>query len=216
MFTGIIEGTGEIKSVKQHGDAVQMEILAQCDLTDANVGESLAVNGCCLTITSRLGNTVWVDISEETARITTLGRLAVGAWLNLERPLRYGGRVGGHLVQGHIDGIGCITAIREREGSREVVFDAPPPLMRYIVEKGSIAVDGVSLTINQCVDNRCVVSVIPHTDLCTTFQRLHPGDQVNLEVDMVGKYIEKLAFLHAEEYHADTTVSRAFLKRHGF
>lgn len=216
MFTGIIEGTGVVKSVKQRGGALEVEILAQCDLAGANVGESLSVNGCCLTITSRLGNTVWVDVSEETVRITTLGRLVAGSSLNLERSLRYGERVGGHLVQGHVDGVGKITEIRECCGSREVVFDVPAALVRYIVEKGSIAMDGVSLTINQCVGNRCVVSVIPHTDCCTTFQRLRPGDPVNLEVDIIGKYIEKLAFLHAEEYHAGTNVSRAFLKRHGF
>lgn len=216
MFTGIIEGTGVVKSVTRRDLAMQIEIQAQYDLADANVGESIAVNGCCLTITSRLGNTFWVDISEETARISTLGALGEGAWLNLERPLRYGGRVSGHLVQGHVDGIGKVAAITELKGSREFVFEMPADLMRYIVEKGSIAVDGVSLTTLKCEKNCCTVAVIPHTEVCTTFQRLKPGDPVNLEVDILGKYIEKLAFLGAEEYHAGTAIAQGFLKKHGF
>lgn len=216
MFTGIIEGTGVVKSMTRRGDAAQVEIQAQFDLDDANVGESVAVNGCCLTITSRLGNTFWVDLSEETARMTTLAHLTEGAWLNLERPLRYGGRVGGHLVQGHVDGVGTLIEIRERQGSRELVLEVPPSLHRYIVEKGSLAIDGVSLTTVHCAGNRCTVVIIPHTEVCTTFQRLRPGDPVNLEVDIIGKYIEKLAFLHSEEYHSGTNVTRAFLKKHGF
>ncbi|MBI4366320.1 MAG: riboflavin synthase [Deltaproteobacteria bacterium] len=216
MFTGIIEGTGVVRSITKRAESAQVEIQAQFDLDGMAVGESIAVNGCCLTITSRLGNIFWVDCSEETLRITTLGALRVGAWCNLERSLRYGGRVGGHLVQGHVDGIGEIVEIREREGSREFVFEIPRHLTRYIVEKGSIAVDGVSLTALDCVGNRCAVAVIPHTDCRTTFEQLAAGDSVNLEVDILGKYIEKLAFLHAEEYHAGTTVSREFLRRHGF
>lgn len=216
MFSGIIEGVGIVRAVNQRNDAVQLEIQAQFSLQGANVGDSIAVNGCCLTITSRLGNTLWSDVSEETLRLTTIGRFQSGDTVNLEQALQYGGRVGGHLVQGHVDGVGRIMKRAEQSGSIEFVIDVPLPLTRYLIEKGSIAVDGVSLTIAKCRGTEITVVVIPHTECKTSFHGLKANDIVNLEVDMVGKYIEKLAFLPSEKYHADEFVRSAFRKKFGF
>lgn len=216
MFSGIIEGVGIVRTVNHRNDAVQLEIQAQFSLHQANVGDSIAVNGCCVTITSRLGNTFWADLSEETLRLTTLGRFAQGDTVNLEQALQYGGRVGGHLVQGHVDGLGRIVARTSLHGSIELVIDVPLHLIRYVIEKGSIAIDGVSLTIAKCRGTEITICIIPHTECRTTFHGLKPGDFTNLEVDMIGKYIEKLAFLPAEKYHADEQVRSAFRKKFGF
>ncbi len=216
MFSGIIEGTGIVKSLTKRNDAAQLEIQAQYALGETQIGDSIAVNGCCLTITSRLGNTVWADLSEETLRVTTLGQLQPDDWVNLEQALRYGGRVGGHLVQGHVDGVGTVRAIVAHEGSHEITIEVPLPLTRYLIKRGSLAVDGVSLTAAECRGTEITIFVIPHTELKTTFQRIQVGDCVNLEMDMMGKYIEQLAQLPAESYHGNSWLRRAFRKRHGF
>lgn len=216
MFSGIIEGTGEVKALHQRNGQVQLEVQAHFSLEAANIGDSIAVNGCCLTLTSRLGHTFWADLSAETLQVTALRSLQPGDTVNLEQALHYGGRVGGHLVQGHVDGVGRIVEIRERENCREFDIELPLPLTKYVIARGSIAIDGVSLTIARCQSNVITVCVIPHTGLKTTFARLQSGDIVNLEVDMVGKYIEKLAFMSAEHYHADTPIARAFRLKHGF
>lgn len=202
MFSGIIEGTGTVKTIERRDEHLRLEIQADFDLADAKVGDSLAVNGVCLTITSRLGNTIWTDVSEQTMRVTSIGRLQSGSCVNLEQALRYGARVGGHLVQGHVDAMARVAELIEHAGSREVILDVPVPLTKYIVERGSIAVDGVSLTIARCWGSFIAIFVIPHTDMVTTFHRVNTGDFVNLEVDLLGKYVEKLAFLPSESYHA--------------
>ncbi len=216
MFSGIIEGVGIIRAINRRNDAMQLEVQAQFPLNGANVGDSIAVNGCCLTMTSRLGHTFWADVSEETLRVTTMGRFQPGDAVNLEQPLQYGGRVGGHLVQGHIDGIGRIVQRQDKEGAIEFVIDVPLHLTRYMIQKGSIAVDGVSLTIAKVQGTEISIFVIPHTECKTTFQALKANDFVNLEVDMVGKYIETLAFLSSDKYHADERVRHAFRKKFGF
>lgn len=217
MFSGIIEGTGEIKTLNERNGKVQLEVLAHFAIDDIEIGESLAVNGCCLTVTSRLGNTFWADLGKETCAVTTLGKLAVGDWINLERALQFGGRVNGHLVQGHVDGVGRIVAVTEQaEGSHEYVIDVPIPLQRYLVERGSVAIDGVSLTVARTWGSHIAVCIIPHTEVKTTFQRLKVDDFVNLEVDILGKYVEKLAFLSSETYHSDRKVRRAFRRKFGF
>ncbi len=216
MFSGIIEGVGTVRAVTRRNDALQLEIQSQFPFHGSNVGDSIAVNGCCLTITSRLGHTFWADVSEETIRLTTIGRCNPGDTVNLEQALQYGGRVGGHLVQGHVDGIGRIVTRTERNGSIEYVIDVPLHLTQYMIHKGSIAVDGVSLTIAACQGTEVTIAIIPHTECKTTFHTLKPGDFVNLEVDMIGKYIEKLAFLSSEKYHADERMRYAFRKKYGF
>ncbi len=216
MFTGIIEGTGRIKSVKALEEGLQIEIAADFDLERSNVGDSIAVSGCCLTITSRLGDTFWADVSKETAALTTLGRLKENSAVNLERPLKMGERLGGHFVQGHVDGMGLVRGIQEAGESKEIQIQSPPSLTRYLVTKGSVAVDGVSLTVNRSDGDLFTVMIIPHTQLKTTFNDLKLGDRVNLEVDILGKYVEKLGHLDSEEYQKGSELAKEFLKKHGF
>jgi riboflavin synthase len=216
MFTGIIEGVGTVRAVKRKGDGLEVEISCDFDLERTNVGDSISVNGCCLTVTSRLGRSFWADISPETRDGSTLGEIREGASVNLERSLLVGSRLDGHIVQGHVDGIGQIVEIKENTGFREVFIEIPDNLSRYIVEKGSVAVDGVSLTINGVDGNRFSVMVVPHTQLKSTFQALRGGEKVNLEVDIIGKYVEKLTFLDSEQYERGSKITEEFLKKHGF
>lgn len=216
MFTGIIEGTGHVKSLRKTDNGAQIEIAADFPLEQTNLGDSIAINGCCLTITSRLGNTFWADLSPETIAATTLGTLNEGSPVNLERPLKMGERLGGHLVQGHVDGVAVVEAVETAGEAKKVTLKVPELLSRYLVEKGSVAVDGVSLTINECRRDLFDVMVIPHTRMKTTFQALQSGDRVNLEVDIIGKYVEKLTFLDSEEYQKKSKVTQEFLKKHGF
>lgn len=217
MFTGIIEGVGSVRAVRRKGDGAEIEISCAFDLEKTNIGDSISVNGCCLTITSRLGKSFWADLSPETLASSTLSGLSKDDPVNLERALTVGGRLGGHIVQGHVDGIGKVSDIKEHSSSREFTIKMPKGLSRYIVEKGSMAVDGVSLTVNRCEGDRFRVSVIPHTQLKTTFEGMKRGDSVNLEVDIIGKYVEKLAFLDSEQYKkAGSKITEEFLKKHGF
>lgn len=217
MFTGIIEGVGTVRAIKKKEDGAEVEIAADFLLERSNVGDSIAVNGCCLTITSRLGKSFWADLSTETLARTTFHRLTVGRPVNLERALTVGGSLGGHLVQGHVDGVGKIFDIKELGGSVVYGIEIPGNLSRYVVEKGSIAVDGVSLTLSSVDGEKIWVSVVAHTQLKTTFSGLVAGDDVNLEVDIIGKYVEKLGFLDSEEYQQrGSKITKEFLKKHGF
>lgn len=216
MFTGIIEGVGTVRTVKKKDDGLELEISCEFDLERSNVGDSISVNGCCLTVTSRLGKSFWADVSSESTGITTLGNVKVGDPVNLERALQVGSSLGGHIVQGHVDGVGQVVDIKEHSGSVEFRIEIPAQLTKYIVEKGSVAVDGVSLTVNRSENNQFSVTVIPHTKLKTTFSKLKIGDRVNLEVDIIGKYVEKLTFLDSDEYRKESKITEEFLKKHGF
>jgi riboflavin synthase len=216
MFTGVIEGVGRVRSVKRKGEGLELEISAEFDLERSNVGDSISVNGCCLTMTSRLGKSFWADVSPETLAASTFGRLQEGDPVNLERALKLGSRLDGHIVQGHADGVGKVIDIIERSGSREFFIQIPDNLARYVVDKGSVAVDGVSLTVNSVDRNAFSVMIIPHTQLRSTFQFLRKGDEVNLEVDIIGKYVEKLTFLDSEQYNKGSRITEEFLKKHGF
>ena len=217
MFTGIIEGVGTVRALARKGEGAVIEIACEFDLERTNVGDSISVNGCCLTVTSRLGRSFWADLSPETIEMTTLGDFAEGAPVNLERALVVGERLGGHLVQGHVDGIGTVLKIERRSEATEATIGVPPELMRYLVERGSVAIDGVSLTVTQCREEAFSVSIIPHTRLKTTFTTLKAGDKVNLEVDIIGKYVEKLTFLDSETYgDKNSKITEEFLKKHGF
>ncbi len=217
MFTGIIEGVGTVRSVRRKGNGAEIEIGCEFDLERTNIGESIAVNGCCLTVTSRLGKAFWADVSEETLKVTTLGMLKKGDPVNLERALTVGARLGGHIVQGHVDGVGTVVEIERGSDTIEATFRIPAELARYIVEKGSVTIDGVSLTVTHCYNDTFSVSIIPHTALTTTFTRLKVGDKVNLEVDIIGKYVEKLKFLDSAQYgDKDSKITEEFLKKHGF
>ena len=183
MFTGIVEELGAVDSVT--GDRVR--IAANRVLEDAGIGDSIAVDGCCLTVVAR-GDGWWeADVSEETRKRTTLGERGAGDPVNLERPVRAQDRLGGHIVQGHVDGVGEIV-----DPVPDLRVRMPRDLLRYVVEKGSVAVDGVSLTVVDVLDDGFTVAVIPHTSAVTTLGRKGRGDPVNLEVDVTVKYVERL------------------------
>ena len=188
MFTGIVEEVGSVRAV---GDG-SLVIGASEVLSDVKVGDSIAVNGACLTVTTHDDSSFSVDVVPETLRRTNLGELEAGSPVNLERSMPANGRFGGHIVQGHVDGTATIHSIRGEGDALMVVFDAPTPLMRYVVEKGFIAVDGASLTIVNCDNFSFSVTIIPHTQENTIFKHKKIGDSVNLEVDIMAKYIERL------------------------
>jgi riboflavin synthase len=197
MFTGIIEQTGTVTALKPRGNALRLTVEAGDYLRDAEVGESVAVSGVCLTMTAREGSAFCADAVEETLRKTTLGNLRVGDHVNLERPLRADARLGGHIVQGHVDGVGQVINLTPEAESVMVTFAAPHELARYLVAKGSVAVDGVSLTVVDVaqVDNlrhSFRVALIPHTRAVTTLGALSVGSSVNIEVDILAKYVEQL------------------------
>lgn len=216
MFTGIIEGVGIIRSLKRKEDWLELEVGVDFNLESTNVGDSISVNGCCTTVTSRLGKSFWTTLSPETLAKTTLNGLKEGDPVNLERALQLGQRLGGHIVQGHVDGMGKVLKINRLDNGIEVNIEIPHNLSRYLVDKGSITVDGVSLTVNNVSDSHFTVMIIPHTKLMTTFSRLQPGSLVNLEVDIIGKYVEKITHLDSEQYHRGSQITREFLKKHGF
>ena len=198
MFTGIVEELGEVGGLEGHAGGAHLRVRAGALLTSAGPGEirpgdSIAVSGVCLTITALDGGTFAADLAVETLRRTTLGSLRPGDGVNLERPLRLDQRLGGHIVQGHVDGVGTITVIRPEGEGVWMEITPPPTLMPYLAEKGSVAVDGVSLTVAGLPGgDRFAVALIPHTLAVTTLGRKHPGDRVNLEVDILAKYVERL------------------------
>lgn len=193
MFTGIVEEIGEVVSCEPEGDVYRLVIRAAMAPRDLAPGGSVAVNGCCLTATKVEGHTLRFDLARETVSRTRFDkRLRAGASVNLERPLRLSSRLDGHFVQGHVDGVGTVESVRETGSASEITFEIPSNLSRYCVEKGSIAIDGVSLTCAQVSGSRVSVAVIPHTLEITTLGRLKGHDLVNVEVDMIAKYVEKL------------------------
>jgi riboflavin synthase len=198
MFTGIVEERGEIVALDRHGGAATLTVAGPLVTADAGHGDSIAVSGVCLTVTVTEGATFTADVMAETLARTTLGALAPGSPVNLERPLSLGGRLGGHLVQGHVDAVGTIVSRSPGRNTDVVRITLPPGLARYVVAKGSIAVDGVSLTVSAVGGPDSggppwfEVSLIPATLALTTLGAAQPGSGVNLEVDVIGKYVERL------------------------
>jgi riboflavin synthase len=193
MFTGIVETMGEVEAVERLPDGARLRVRASALLEGARAGESIAVGGVCLTMVEVAGGAFAADLAAETLRRTTLGRLRPGDAVNLERPLRLADRLGGHIVQGHVDGVGTVTAARPEGDGVWMEIEAPAALAPYIVEKGSIAVDGVSLTVaGLSGGSRLAVALIPHTLAATTLGRRRPHDEVNLEVDILAKHVERL------------------------
>ncbi len=191
MFAGIVAALGRITSAKSHGDGVRLRIDAGAlGLDDVKVGDSIAANGVCLTVVARDAQSFEADVSRATLDVTH--GLADGADVNLEKSLRLGDRVDGHLVSGHVDGVGRVVEMQELGGSARVVIEAPAALARYIAAKGSIAVDGVSLTVNSVDGARFEVNLIPHTRAVTTFRKLAQAGRVNLEIDMLARYVERI------------------------
>lgn len=192
MFTGIVEETGTIEEVRPLPDAAQFRIRGPHVLSDAQVGDSIAVNGICLTVTDVQDGSFSCDVMAETLARTALRDYHPGSRVNLERAMPVNGRLGGHIVQGHVDGVGTVRAVESSEHWRVITIDVPADLRRYIVAKGSICVDGVSLTVANCTETGFTVSCIPTTLELTTLDDLQPGSSVNLEVDVLAKYVEQL------------------------
>jgi riboflavin synthase len=192
VFTGIVEELGEVAALEELGDSARLTVRGPVVTADASPGDSIAVNGVCLTVTGTSDGTFSADVMGETLRRSSLGSLVRGSAVNLERPMRLGGRLDGHIVQGHVDGTGTVTERRPAEHWHVVRISVPPGLARYVVEKGSIAVDGVSLTVSGLGPDWIEVSLIPETLGRTTLGIRQPGETVNLEVDMIAKYVERL------------------------
>jgi riboflavin synthase len=193
VFTGIVQDVGVLASCERRsGDLRLLIACARLDLSSVHVGDSLCVQGCCLTATEVTGNTFAADVSRETLALTTLGELVPGARLNLEPALRAGDALGGHLVSGHVDAVAQVTAVRSDARSRRLTIEAPARLARYLAVKGSVTVDGVSLTVNSVAKATLGVNIIPHTQTATTLGDLRAGARVNLEVDLLARYMERL------------------------
>jgi riboflavin synthase len=191
MFTGIIEGLGTITAIHPSGQGSRIAITSDFDLTGTRIGDSISVNGACLTAVILHGRRFSVDASPETLMRSVLGRIKLGERVNLERALRLSDRLDGHLVSGHVDGIGTLSKREPLANAIVITFSVAQSLARYMIEKGSVAVDGTSLTINRCDNTTFEVSIIPHTAGLTTIGLKKVGDAVNIEVDMIGKYVER-------------------------
>jgi riboflavin synthase len=209
MFTGIIEGLGKVVRLTMKGADAVLEVEAAIDLQEVSLGDSIAVNGACLTVTSKTARTFTVDVSAESLSKTTLKTLQAGHKVNLEKSLRIGGFLGGHFVLGHVDGIGRILSKTQKSGSIIFAVEAAESLSRYIVEKGSVAIDGISLTVNKLEKGRFYVNIIPHTADHTTLIGKKEADFVNIETDILGKYVEKLL-------QTPRGIDKDFLAEHGF
>jgi len=192
MFTGIVNEVGAIDAVEVTPDGARIRLAAPQTAAGAGIGDSVSIDGCCLTVVRNEGGVLAFEAVAETLRRTTLGGLSAGDAVNVEPAMRVGDRLGGHWVQGHVDGVGAVTAVEPDGDGTLVTFAAPEAVLRYTIEKGSICVSGVSLTVTGFDDETFSVALIPHTRAVTTLGRLEPGARVNLEADLVGKYVEKL------------------------
>ncbi|MBF0455630.1 MAG: riboflavin synthase [Magnetococcales bacterium] len=217
MFTGLVEEVGEVQAIEKTGQDWLLRVRCDWDMSTVKLGDSIAINGACLTVISKERQGFSVQISQESVNKTTFANLAAGAILNLERALMVGGRLDGHLVQGHVDAVGQVERITPRGRSFEIWFRVPVEAGRYIIAKGSIAVDGVSLTVNEVVDaggiSRFSVNIIPHTQKKTTLAQLAPGHKVNVETDLLGRYVERL--MKSGGRHG-RSMDEAYLREKGF
>lgn len=215
MFTGLIEEIGKVHSIVKSAKSARITIKAKKVLEDIKLGDSICTNGVCLTVTCFDSEKFTVDVMAETMRRSNLENLSKGDEVNLERALRLSDRLGGHIVSGHIDGIGKIENYTKEDNAVWITVAAPPDILKYIVQKGSITIDGVSLTVAYLDDEKFKVSIIPHTKDATTLIRKNIGNEVNLECDMVGKYIEKF-MKYEDKPSVKKGIDIDFLNRHGF
>lgn len=212
MFTGIVQSVGRIARLEPRGGDMRLHVdTADLDLADVALGDSIAVSGCCLTVVSLAERGFAADVSNESLSLTTLGTLKPGDPVNLEKALRLADRLGGHMVSGHVDGLGKVVSVHDDGRSQRWIFSVPEALARYIAHKGSVTIDGTSLTVNDVAGTRFGVNLIPHTVAHTSFHARKPGDAVNIEVDVVARYIERL--LGTENASG---INTDFLQRHGF
>jgi riboflavin synthase len=216
MFTGIVEEIGNIQGIKKGVHSAVLTIQAKKVLEDVHIGDSIAVNGVCLTVTTFSGDIFTADVMHETLNRSSLAQAKAGTPVNLERAMAADGRFGGHIVAGHVDGVGTITQIVPDDNAILYTIQADAPILRYIVEKGSIAIDGISLTVAGITARDFTVSVIPHTAEQTILSQKKSGDPVNLENDLIGKYVEKLLSPRAEEAPEKSTITKEFLLQNGY
>lgn len=216
MFTGIVEEVGTIQSIKRGRKSSILKIKGQKVLQGTRIGDSISTNGICLTVT-KVGNDFFeADVMSESLNRTNIGELVPGSYVNLERALSLATRLGGHIVSGHIDGTGKIRNLKRDDNAVWITIESAPKLLRYIIEKGSIAIDGVSLTVVTVNDQFFKVSIIPHTGEETILLQKKMGDTVNLECDMIGKYVEKLLGLDSKEDVQEGQVTAELLRENGF
>ncbi len=211
MFTGIVEDKGKILRVDVRGEGRRLILRVPLHLTDLQPGDSINVNGACLTVVEKTGDSVAVDVSSETVEKTTFREMREGDEVNLELAMKLSGRLGGHIVTGHVDAVGTLVGRRNEREFVHLKIQVPKSVSRYVVPKGSIAVDGISLTVNVCDGDEIQMTVIPYTLEKTTLINKRVGDRVNLEADVLGKYVEKLM-----EGRESGKVTLSFLREHGF
>ncbi len=216
MFTGIVECMAKVILVQQRGGILLLGLEVPLDLSDTRVGDSFSINGACLTAVRLAERSVNFEVSKETCERTTLGSLRVGALVNVERSLRVTDRIGGHLVTGHIDETGEVVDVVKIPKGTRLTVRVGPKVKHYLAEKGSICIDGVSLTVGECGKDWFVVHLIPHTLKSTTLQYLKPGDRVNLEADLIAKYVERILFSKWSIDGTDGGISIELLGKYGF
>lgn len=215
MFTGIVEEMGAVTVVERTLAGTRMTLLASTIMSDLKIGDSVSVNGTCLTVVSREERSFVVEVSPETLSVTTLGQLGAGAPVNLERAMKLNERIGGHLVAGHVDGVGTIRSRHQEGNAIFFTIQAPGDVLKYCVVKGSITVDGISLTINDVTSEGFSVAIIPHTAKVTTLGLKQVNDSVNLESDLIGKYVERLLQERSQLPTATPIIDKDYLQRRG-
>jgi riboflavin synthase len=216
MFTGLIQDIGKIQTLEPQRGGLRLTVSTRLDLGSLRLGDSVSVDGVCLTVVKLAGSSFTLEVSLETLRKTTLSAAKQGQLVNLEMPLKMSDPLGGHLVSGHVDGTGEIREVLPEGNSLRYRFGVPEEIGRYLVEKGSVAVDGISLTVLECQEGEFSVSVIPHTARATTLGQKKAGDRVNLENDMIAKYVEKFVRQRESPEKKTSKIDAAFLAEHGF
>jgi riboflavin synthase len=215
MFTGIVEEMGAITMMEKTLAGTKMTVLASTVLSDLKIGDSISVNGICLTVVSKGERDFSVDASPETLSVTTLGQLLPGTPVNLERPMKLNERIGGHLVAGHVDGVGTVRSRQQEGNAIYFTIEAPSEVLRYCVAKGSITVDGISLTLNDVTQHGFTVTIIPHTAKATTLGLKRVDDPVNLEADLIGKYVERLLQERSQLPKTAPVIDKDYLQKRG-